>query len=220
MPASSKRSAKAKAAPANSDGDDNAPEVVSKAKPKGKAAKAAQLAAADDNDDDDDDEAPEEMRASDLDIQKLRELHDSLAAPSAARRRRKVAKTERGPVDRDAALDASVLDALDDDDFAQEEHDENAEEEHDEGAAPGKKRGLKIDKNARNSKKIGHITVTTLGKGDLLDAFIGPGANNGKSRPKSVAELVGSGVQRTRFGVFAAQKSRGPAKGLFGGQKK
>jgi len=160
-----------------------------------------------------DDDAPEEVRASDADVQRLRELHDT--APVAARKRRKPSKQERAAVDRDAALDASVLEALEDADFEQEEEEEEQQQEEEEQDSRGKKRAFKIDKMARRSKKIGHITVTTLGKGDILEAFI---EANTKTRAKSVSELVGSAAPRTRFGVWAAQKKGEPAKG-FGAKR-
>ena len=147
------------------------------------------------------------MRASDEGIQQLRALHEALSGASGRKRRKP--RTERVVVDRDAALDSSVLDALDEGDFEPEEQED--EEDQEDSAEKKKKTKLKIDKMANNSKKIGHISVTTLAQGDLVGAFI---TNSGRAGPKRVVDLVASSAPRTRYGVFVSQKSKGPAKGF------
>lgn len=155
-------------------------------------------------DDDNDYDAPEEIGANTVEIQRLRELHEAMIAPSSRKRSKKKPRAEKEKVDENAALDVSLLDGLDDEDFV----DGASEEEEEEEPSSIQRKRLKIDKTAKKSKQIGNITVSTLDQDDALSAFI----NTGKASKKSTLELIGSTAQRTRFGVFASQKVGGPAK--------
>jgi hypothetical protein len=160
---------------------------------------------------DDNDEAPEEISAQSADIQRLRELHEALVAPRKRNKReRPQRRAAADRVDGDVALDASVLEGLEDEDLVGNQQDEDEEdEEEEEEEIKSKRIRLKIDKTARNSKKIGHITVTTLSsKEDAVSSFIG----SHKAGVKSVVQLVGSTVPRVRTANFAAQKRGEPSK--------
>ena len=161
--------------------------------------------------DNDNEEAPEEISAQSADIQRLRELHEAMVAPRKRNKREKPQRRAAADrVDGNVALDASVLEGLEDEDLVgnqQEEEEEDEEEEEEE--INSKRIRLKIDKTARNSKKIGHITVTTLSsKEDAVSSFIG----SHKAGVKSVVQLVGSTVPRVRTANFAAQKRGEPSK--------
>jgi hypothetical protein len=160
---------------------------------------------------DDDDGAPEEISAQSADIQRLRELHEAMVAPrKRSKRERPQRRTVADRVDGNVALDASVLEGLEDEDLVGNQQDkEEEDEEEDEEEISSKRIRLKIDKTARNSKKIGHITVTTLSsKDDAVSSFIG----SHKTGVKSVVQLVGSTVPRVRTANFAAQKRGEPSK--------
>ena len=157
---------------------------------------------------DDEDGAPEEISAQSADIQRLRELHEAMVAPRKRNKReRPQRRTVADRVDGNVALDASVLEGLEDEDLVGNQQDEEEEDEEEEISS--KRIRLKIDKTARNSKKIGHITVTTLSsKDDAVSSFIG----SHKTGVKSVVQLVGSTVPRVRTANFAAQKRGEPSK--------
>ena len=161
--------------------------------------------------DNDNGEAPEEISAQSADIQRLRELHEAMVAPRKRNKReRPQRRAAADRVDGNVALDASVLEGLEDEDLVgNQQEEEEADEEEEEEEINSKRIRLKIDKTARNSKKIGHITVTTLSsKEDAVSSFIG----SHKAGVKSVVQLVGSTVPRVRTANFAAQKRGEPSK--------
>ena len=178
-------------------------------RPRGKAARE------DGGDDDDEDGgAPEEVSSSSVQIQELRQLHEAMVAPAKAKRAKKASKVR---VDADKELSSDLLAGLAEEDFelnaggGGEEDDEGENEDGDENedSRGGRGKGRKIDKMRNESKKFGHVSVSTLETDDAVDAFI-KSAKGGGAR--STLELVASTQARTRFGVFAAQKTKGPAK--------
>lgn len=160
----------------------------------------------------DDDGAPEEVSSSSVQIQELRQLHEAMVAPAKAKRAKKAGKVR---VDADKELSSDLLAGLAEEDFELNagggggEEDEEGEEDEKEEGGGGRGKGRKIDKMRSESKKFGHVSVGTLEADDAVDAFI-KSAKGGGTR--STLELVASTQARTRFGVFAAQKKRGPAK--------
>lgn len=152
---------------------------------------------ADDNndDDDEDDDAPEVVQSGADDIKRLRKLHEQMMLPTA-KKAKKRRRAEEAVGDNDEELDASILAAVDEadvNDMTDEEEDKLVKE--------------KINKEARKSRKIGHIEVAVLGqKESIIGAF---------GMPKSAQEFAATreGRQpRTKFGSFRSQKKLAPSK--------
>ncbi len=151
------------------------------------------------DDDDDDDDAPEVVKSGADEIKRLRELHEQMMLPTAKKMKKRRRVDEAAAVgDNDEELDASILAAVGEADA----NDADLTDEEEDGPAREK-----INKEARKSRRIGHIEVSVLGtKESIIEAF---------GMPRSAQEFAAAreGSQpRTKFGSFRSQKKLAPSK--------
>ncbi len=158
-----------------------------------------------------DDDAPEVGGTNKAEMQRLRQMFEQ-HAPMEREAKKKKKKRKARPaeeVDESEKIDTSIFADIDENDLdahkrGQEEdgHEESDEDEE------NKKKGLKISKNKRSSKKIGDLDVAVLKDENPVSMMIKTGHKGSKMK-----DMLSAGEgQRVEYSVFSSQKKRQPAK--------